>query len=59
MTTYEELITELKSIVAKIEDNESSLDESIALYEKGMALIKQCEEILTEAEVKITSLTKD
>lgn len=59
MKTYEELVTELKGIVARIEEGEVSLDESIALYEQGMTLIKQCEELLNDAEVKITTLTKN
>jgi exodeoxyribonuclease VII small subunit len=59
MKTYEELITELKGIVARIEEGEASLDESIALYEQGMTIIKQCEQLLNEAEVKITTLTRN
>ncbi len=59
MKTYEELITELKGIVARIEEGEISLDESIALYEQGMIIIKQCEQLLNEAEVKITTLTRN
>lgn len=59
MKTYEQLITELKGIVTKIEENEASLDESITLYEEGMKLIKQCEDLLNEAEVKIQTLSKE
>jgi exodeoxyribonuclease VII small subunit len=56
MKKYEELITELKEIVKKIEDGETSLDEMIALYEQGSALIKECETRLADAEAKITEL---
>ncbi|HWQ67021.1 MAG TPA: exodeoxyribonuclease VII small subunit [Methanospirillum sp.] len=56
MRKYEELITELKEIVRKIEDSETSLDEMISLYEQGMVLIRQCEDRLGEAELKITTL---
>ena len=59
MKTYEQLIAELKGIVTKIEENEASLDESIALYEEGMKLIKQCEDLLNEAEIKIQTLSKE
>ncbi|HUU76625.1 MAG TPA: exodeoxyribonuclease VII small subunit [Methanoregulaceae archaeon] len=56
---YEELIGELKEIVRKIEDNETSLDESIILYERGAVLVSQCEELLESAELKISMLGRD
>ena len=57
--SYEEMMKELREIVRTIDDNNTSLDESIALYEKGTSLIKACEEILTNAEIKITELTRE
>ncbi len=57
--TYEELISELKEIIKKIEDNETGLDESIALYERGAVILKQCEDLLTSAELKITTVGRD
>jgi exodeoxyribonuclease VII small subunit len=57
--TYEELIDEIKEIVKKIEDNETGLDESIALYERGALIIRQCEELLASAELKISMLGRD
>ncbi|NLV26982.1 MAG: exodeoxyribonuclease VII small subunit [Methanomicrobiales archaeon] len=56
---YEEMIAELKEIVRKIEDNETSLEEMIVLYEQGTLLIHQCEEKLAEVEVKITELGRE
>ncbi len=53
---FEELLEELRGVMRKIEDPETGLDESIELYEKGAALIHQCEEVLTKAEMKITEL---
>jgi len=57
--SYEELIGELKEIVRKIEDNETGLDESIALYERGAVIIRQCEELLASAELKTSMLGRD
>jgi exodeoxyribonuclease VII small subunit len=57
--TYEELIDEIKEIVKKVEDNETGLDESIALYERGALIIRQCEELLASAELKISMLGRD
>jgi exodeoxyribonuclease VII small subunit len=59
METYEAKIEELKKIIGKIEDGNTSLDESMKLYEQGAALVKQCEGMLAEAEVKITTLSRD
>lgn len=57
--TYEIKIEQLKKIIEKIEDGNTSLDESMKLYEQGAALVKQCETMLAEAEVKITTLSRD
>jgi exodeoxyribonuclease VII small subunit len=57
--TYETKVEQLKKIIEKIEDGNTRLDESIRLYEQGAALVKQCEAILSEAEVKITTLSRD
>jgi exodeoxyribonuclease VII small subunit len=56
---YEDLMQELKEVIRKIESGEASLDESIALYERGAVLITQCETLLTEAELKITRLPSE
>ena len=56
---YEELVEELKEIIRKIESGEAGLDESIALYERGAVLIRQCETLLSEAELKISELGRD
>jgi exodeoxyribonuclease VII small subunit len=57
--TYEATIEQLKKIIEKIEDGNTSLDESMKLYEQGAALVKQCETMLADAELKITTLSRD
>ena len=57
--TYEQKIERVREIIAKIEDGETSLEESIRLYEQGTVLIKQCETLLAEAELKVTTLSRD
>jgi len=57
--TYEQKIEQVKKIIEKIEDGETSLEESMRLYEQGAVLIKQCEKMLAEAEMKITTLSRD
>ena len=57
--TYETKIDQLKHIIEKIEDGNTGLDESMKLYEQGAVLVKQCEVMLTEAELKISTLSRD
>jgi len=57
--TYEQKIERLKDIIGKIEDGNTSLEESMRLYEQGALLVKQCETLLAEAEVKIATLSRD
>ena len=56
---YETKIEQLKQIIEKIENGTTGLDESMKLYEQGAVLVKQCEVMLTEAELKITTLSRD
>ena len=51
--TYEELVTELRDVVRQLEDDGTGLDDCIRLYERGAVLVRQCEELLTTAELKI------
>lgn len=57
--TYETKIGQLRKIIEKIDDGNTGLDESIRLYEEGAVLVKQCEILLSEAELKITTLSRD
>ncbi len=55
---FEEMLGELREIVKKMEDPDTGLDESIALYERGSALVRDCERQLAEAELKVTEVTE-
>ena len=55
--SFEEGIRDLTDIVNKIEAGQTSLEDSLAQYEKGMAMIKHCRQILQIAEKKIDKIT--
>ena len=57
--SFEEAISNLEKIVSELENGKLSLDETIKKYEDGMKLSKKCNDILDNAEKKITILTKD
>ncbi|MFQ5591395.1 MAG: exodeoxyribonuclease VII small subunit [Phycisphaerae bacterium] len=54
--TFEEALAQLETIAKQIEQGSIGLEESIAQYEKGMLLIKQCRETLARAENRIQQL---
>jgi len=55
--TFEEALHELEEIVARLENETLSLDESLALFERGQSLGNRCAQILDKAELKVTHLT--
>jgi exodeoxyribonuclease VII small subunit len=57
--SFEEAIKELGNIVAKIEQGQIPLQDSLEQYEKGMALIKHCKGILEKAEKRIEKISKE
>lgn len=50
---FEEALKKLETIVNKLQDGSVSLEESVKLYEEGIALSKYCSTILEEAELRI------
>lgn len=55
--TFEQALTQLEQIVRELEDGATGLEESLARYAAGVALLKQCYGQLREAEQKILRLT--
>lgn len=55
--SFEDKIKELQNIVAVLEDEGSSLEECIKLYDKGTRLAVECNKILDEAETRILKMT--
>jgi exodeoxyribonuclease VII small subunit len=56
--TFEQAIKQLADIVGKIELGEIPLQDSLNQYEKGMALIKHCKDILEKAEKRIEKISE-
>ena len=57
--SFEETIKELEKIATELEKGELNLDESVKKFEEGMKLSKQCNDLLENAEKRITILLKD
>ncbi len=54
---FEAAITELESIVKKLEEGDLTLEQSLELYERGVTLSRYCHGRLEEAERRIEVLT--
>ncbi len=57
--TYEDALAELESTVARLEDGDLSLEEALALFERGQALAKYCGDLLEKATLRVEQLTAD
>ena len=57
--TFEESLKKLEKIIEKLEDGNVNLDDSIKSFEEGVALVKECQKQLSEAEIKIQTLLED
>ena len=55
--TLEQMLQEIDELVTRMESGNLSLSEHLSLFEKGVGLIKNCEQSLKEAEGRIKILT--
>lgn len=55
--TFEAAMTRLEAVVRALEDGKTSLEESMKLYEEGVALVRLCSGKLEEAERRVNILT--
>lgn len=56
--SFEQSMARLDEIVRHIEKGDMPLNDSLALFEEGTALIRSCEKQLDEAEQKVVKLRK-
>ena len=56
---FEKAIEELELIVKRLEEGKVPLEESVAIYERGEALKRRCEELLRQAEARVEKITLD
>jgi exodeoxyribonuclease VII small subunit len=55
---FEAAIAELESVVRKLEEGDLALEQSLALYERGVQLSRFCHARLEEAERRIEILSE-
>jgi len=56
---FETALEELEQVVEQLESGELSLEDALTAFEKGVRLVKICNQKLNEVEKKIEVLVKD
>ena len=56
--TFEMKMTRLEEIVKSLDEEEVSLETSLILYQEGIKLSKECDDILKNAELKVAELSE-
>ena len=56
---FEQALAELEEVVEQLESGALPLDNSLAAFEKGVGLVKFCNQKLNEVEKKVELLLKD
>jgi exodeoxyribonuclease VII small subunit len=56
--SFEDALTQLESLVEQMERGDLSLEDSLASFERGVALTRRCEAALRAAEQKVEILSE-
>lgn len=59
LADFEKSLNELESLVEKMEGGETSLEDAMKDFERGIELTRQCQNLLKNAELKVQKLIAD
>ena len=54
---FEAAMAELEALVAQMEEGDLTLDNSLKAFERGVMLTRQCQQALSQAELRVQKLT--
>lgn len=57
--SFEDALEQLEAIIQRIESGQIGLEASIAEYERGVALLKRCRDVLKHAEQRVEELNRE
>lgn len=57
--SFENSLNELEDRVRRLDTGELPLDEALSVFESGVKLVRECQELLDGAEQRITELGAD
>ena len=55
---FEQALSELESLVSKLESGELSLDQSLEFFKRGVELTRHCQSVLDQAQQTVEGLTQ-
>ena len=56
--TFESALSDLESHVRKLDSGDLALEDSLATFEAGVRLVRECSELLDDAEQRVSELTE-
>jgi len=56
---FEAALEELESLVARLEEGDLSLEDSLRCFERGVHLTRTCQQALKDAEQKVEALVRE
>lgn len=56
---YEQAFQELETVVTTLEGDQQTLEQSLALFERGQALARRCADLLDRAELRVRQLSEE
>jgi exodeoxyribonuclease VII small subunit len=57
--TFEQALNDLEDHVRRLDSGDLPLDDSLEVFESGVKLVRECQELLDGAEQRITELTSN
>jgi exodeoxyribonuclease VII small subunit len=55
---FEQALSELEGLVAKLESGELSLDQSLEFFKRGVELTRHCQAVLDQAQQTVETLSR-
>lgn len=55
--SFEDAVQELEAIIQRMSAGTQSLETSIAEFERGIEIVRECQKMLSDAEQRVESLT--
>lgn len=55
---FESALADLEALVERLESGELALSDSLEQFERGVALSRQCQDLLAQAQIKVSQLTQ-
>jgi exodeoxyribonuclease VII small subunit len=58
-SSFEDAYRELQQVIAQLEDGGLALEDAVRLFERGQELVKRCQRIVDDAELRVTRLAAE